>query len=77
MDVILRNGKEGKVRFDDKLQSAFVDTEGRTYLVAYMRDNKVKVKNDIILNEADLSAVRAQMLRYVKKVDAKANKKRK
>ena len=76
MKVILRNGKEGVVRFDDKLQSALVDTEGRTHLIAFMRDNKVRIKNDILLSPGDLSSVRTQMAKYIKRIDANAKRRK-
>lgn len=76
MKVILRNGKEGVVRFDDKLQSALVDSEGRSYLIAFIRDNKVRVKNDILLTPGDLSSVRLQMTKYIKHVDVKAKRRK-
>ena len=47
-------------------------------MVCYMRDNKVKVKNDTILNSVDLAHVREEMKQFIKKpVDSKKTKGRK
>ena len=74
--VVLRNGKEAKLLIDSRSQTATVITQdGESHLVMYMRGNKPKVKNDL-LNDVDLAHVRAEMNKFVKKVEP-TNKKRK
>ena len=76
MKVVTKQGKQGVVNIDAKSQIAVLTVEGVNYLIAYMRDNKVKVKSDLYLNEGDLTAVRTSMNQFVKKVDS-GKKKRK
>ena len=76
MKVVTKQGKQGVVNIDSKSQIAVLTVEGVSYLIAYMRDNKVKVKSDLYLNEGDLTAVRTSMNQFVKKVDS-GKKKRK
>lgn len=75
MKVTLKNGKAGVLNFDDKNQTARLETEGLSHLIAYVRDNQVKIKSDLYLNDSDMAAVRTGMAKYVKKVEA--SKKRK
>lgn len=76
MKVVTKQGKQGVVNIDSKSQIAVLTVDGVNYLIAYMRDNKVKVKSDLYLNEGDLTAVRTNMNQFVKKVDS-GKKKRK
>ena len=76
MKVVTKQGKQGVVNIDSKSQIAVLTVEGVNYLIAYMRDNKVKVKSDLYLNEGDLTAVRTSMNQFVKKVES-GKKKRK
>lgn len=76
MKVVTKQGKQGVVNIDSKSQIAVLTVDGVNYLIAYMRDNKVKVKSDLYLNEGDLTAVRTSMNQFVKKVDS-GKKKRK
>lgn len=69
MNVTLKNGKQGKVTIDKGTQTARVVVDGVSYLICYIRNNKVKVKNDNILGETDLAHVREQMKQFVKVVD--------
>lgn len=76
MKVVTKQGKQGVVNIDSKSQIAVLTVDGVNYLIAYMRDNKVKVKSDLYLNEGDLTAVRTNMNQFVKKVEL-GKKKRK
>ena len=75
-NVIIRGGQEGELVFDDKKQTVSVKVGNVTHLVTYMRDNQVKVKNDIILNTADLTRVRTYMKRFIKAADPKSKKRK-
>ena len=75
--VITRKGEEGQLVFDDKNQRVLVKVGNVEYLVTYMRDNKVKIKNDVILNDADLQHVRTYMKKFVKVVETGKKQKRK
>lgn len=78
MKVVLQNGQEATVVIDKSSQTAKVKVGNREYMVCYMRDNKVKVKNDTILNSVDLAHVREEMKQFIKKpVDSKKAKGRK
>ena len=76
MNVTLRNGKQGVVTIDKGTQTARVVVDGVSYLICYMRDNKVKVKNDNILGETDLAHVREQMKQFVRTVEVNKKAKR-
>ena len=74
--VITRKGQEGQLEISNRDQSARVQVGNVSYLVAYMRDNKVKVKNDLILNDVDLARVRLEMKQFIKREDPKAKKRK-
>ena len=70
--VITRKGEEGQLVYNDSKQTVSVKVGDREYLVTYIRSNKVKVKNDIILNDADLQHVRGYMQKFIKSADTKS-----
>ena len=76
MTVTVKNGAKGTLTIDGKAQAAVLNLNGVSHLIAYIRDNKVKIKSDLFLNESDLSYVRAEMNKFVK-VATPAGKKRK
>ena len=76
MNVTLRNGKQGVITIDKGTQTARVVVDGVSYLICYMRDNKVKVKNDNILGETDLAHVREQMKQFVRTTEVSKKAKR-
>ena len=76
MNVTLKNGKQGVITIDKGTQTARVVVDGVSYLICYMRDNKVKVKNDNILGETDLAHVREQMKQFVRTVEVSKKAKR-
>lgn len=78
MKVITKNGKQGEVKIDAKKHSAVIVFDGVEQLIAFVRDQKkVVVKNDTILNDADLAAVRAELSRFIKKEEDDKKKRRK
>ena len=76
MNVTLKNGKQGVITIDKGTQTARVVVDGVSYLICYMRDNKVKVKNDNILGETDLAHVREQMKQFVRTAEVSKKAKR-
>ena len=76
MNVTLKNGKQGVVTIDKGTQTARLVVDGVSYLICYMRDNKVKVKNDNILGETDLAHVREQMKQFVRTTEVGKKAKR-
>ena len=76
MNVTLKNGKQSVVTIDKGTQTARVVVDGVSYLICYMRDNKVKVKNDNILGETDLAHVREQMKQFVRTTEVSKKAKR-
>ena len=78
MTVTTKNGKQGTVVIDSRNATASVEVEGRTYLVAFVRDaKKVVIKNDFMLNDSDLATVRQELQKFVKKQDNDKKGKRK
>lgn len=78
MTVTTKNGKQGTVVIDSRNATASVEVEGRTYLVAFVRDaKKVVIKNDFVLNDSDLATVRQELQKFVKKQDNGKKGKRK
>ena len=75
--VITRKGEEGQLVYNDSKQTVSVKVGNVEYLITYIRDNKVKVKNDVILNDADLQHVRTYMKKFVKVVETGKKQKRK
>lgn len=67
--ITTTKGLQGTLTVDTKAQTAVVTVNGVTNLVLFVRNNKVVVKNDMILNSTDLASVKAQMAQFVKKVD--------
>ena len=74
--VIIRGGQEAELVFDDKKQQVLVKVGNISHLITYMRDNKVRVKNDLLLNDADLARVRTYMQRFIKKEEPKSKKRK-
>ena len=76
MKTILKNGKQATLTIDTKAQAATVTTEGVNKLVAFVRDaKKLVIKNDMLLNQADLALVKSELGKTIKKEEV--GKKRK
>ena len=70
MKVITKQGKQGEVKIDSKKHTAVIVFDGVEQLIAFVRDQKkVVVKNDMILHDGDLVAVRAELSKFIKKED--------
>ena len=77
MNVTLKNGKQGKVVISKADANARVEVEGRSYLVAFVRDaKKVIVKNDLLLTDGDLNHVKAELNKFVRKEEPKKAKRK-
>ena len=77
MNVTLKNGKQGKVIISKADTNARVEVEGRSYLVAFVRDaKKVVVKNDLLLTDSDLNHVKAELNKFVRKEEPKKAKRK-
>ena len=77
MNVTLKNGKQGKVVISKADANARVEVEGRSYLVAFVRDaKKVIVKNDLLLMDGDLNHVKAELNKFVRKEEPKKAKRK-
>ena len=76
MNVTTKQGKTGTIVIDAKKQTATLVVDGISYLIAFMRDNKIIIKSDLYLNDGDLTAVRTNMKQFIKKVED-SKKKRK
>ena len=76
MKTTLKNGKQATLTIDTKTQTATVKTEGVNKLVAFVRDaKKLVIKNDMLLNQADLALVKSELGKTIKKEEV--GKKRK
>ena len=69
MNVTLKNGKQGTLTIDTKTQKAILETNGVKHLIAYIRNNTVKVKSDLFLNDSDMAYVKGQMAQFIKQTD--------
>ena len=77
MNVILKNGKQGKVVISKADANARVEVEGRSYVVAFVRNaKKVVVKNDLLLTDSDLNHVKAELNKFVRKEEPKKAKRK-
>ena len=77
MNVTLKNGKQGKVVISKADANARIEVEGRSYLVAFVRDaKKVVVKNDLLLTDSDLNHVKAELNKFVRKEEPKKAKRK-
>ena len=78
MKVITKQGKHGEVKIDSKKHTAVIVFDGVEQLIAFVRDQKkVVVKNDMILHDSDLAAVRLELSKFIKKQEDDKKKKRK
>lgn len=75
MNVTTKQGTQGLLTIDTKGQKAVTTVNGVDKLVAFIRNNKVVIKNDMLLNESDMAYVKSQMAQFVKVVET--GKKRK
>lgn len=70
MNVTTKNGKQGVVEIINDTHSAVITVDGVRHTVAFVRDQKkIVVKNDMILHDGDLAAVRAELSKFIKKED--------
>lgn len=77
MNVTLKNGKQGKVVISKADANARVEIEGKSFLVAFVRDaKKVVVKNDLLLTDSDLNHVKAELNKFVRKEEPKKAKRK-
>ena len=68
MKTTLKNGKQATLTIDTKAQTATVTTEGVNKLVAFVRNaKKLVIKNDMLLNQADLALVKSELGKTIKK----------
>lgn len=76
MNIATKQGKQGTLTIDAKAQTAILTVDGVNKLVAFVRDSKkVVVKNDMLLNQGDLSYVKSELGKTIKKQET--GKKRK
>ena len=77
MNVTLKNGKQGKVVISKADANARVEVEGKSFLVAFVRDaKKVVVKNDLLLTDSDLNHVKAELNKFIRKEEPKKAKRK-
>lgn len=77
MNVTLKNGKQGKVVISKADANARVEVEGKSFLVAFVRDaKKVVVKNDLLLTDSDLNHVKTELNKFVRKEEPKKAKRK-
>ena len=69
MNTTLKNGKQGILTIDTKTQKAILEVSGVKHLISYIKDNKLKIKSDLFLNDSDMAYVKGQMAQFVKQTD--------
>lgn len=78
MTVTTKQGKQGVVEVSKENQSAVVVVDGVRHVVAFVRDSKkIVIKNDMLLTDGDLSVVRAELSKFIKKQEDDKKKRRK
>lgn len=71
MNVTLKNGKQGTLTIDTKTQKATLEVNGVKHLIAYIRDSKkVVIKNDMMLNHSEMTYVKNELEKLIKKPDS-------
>ena len=78
MTVTTKQGKQGVVEVSKENQSVVVVVDGVRHVVAFVRDSKkIVIKNDMLLTDGDLSVVRAELSKFIKKQEDDKKKRRK
>jgi hypothetical protein len=78
MVVTTKQGKQATVEIIGATHSAVVVVDGVRHVVAFVRDSKkIVIKNDMILHDSDLAAVRQELKKFIKKQDDDKKKRRK
>lgn len=73
--ITTKQGQTATLTIDTKTQKATLNTNGVVNLIAFIRDNKIIIKNDMLLNDGDMASVKSQMTQFIKNVET--GKKRK
>ena len=78
MKIKLQNGKEAELVISKEKANAVVVVDGVERVVAFVRDaKKVVIKNDMLVNQIDLQHIKAELSKFIKKVeDAKKTKRK-
>ena len=66
-NVTTKKGLQGTLKIAGG--KAVLEVNGLQHLIAYIRDNKVKIKSDLFLNDGDMALVKSEMSQFIKKVD--------
>ena len=78
MTVTTKQGKQGVIEIRKDTQSATVTVDGVTRTVAFVRDaKKIVIKNDMLLHDGDLTVVRQELGKFIKKTSDDKKKRRK
>ena len=78
MKVVLQNGKEAELVISKEKANAVVVVDGVERVVAFVRDaKKVVIKNDMLVNQIDLQHIKAELSKFIKKVEDTKKAKRK
>lgn len=76
--VVLQNGKEAELVISKEQANAVVIVDGVRKVVAFVREaKKIVVKNDMLLNPVDLQHVKAELNKFIRKVEDTKKSKRK
>lgn len=69
MNVTTKQNTQGFLTIDTKTQKAILEVNGVKHLISYIRNNTVKVKSDLFLNDSDMAYVKGQMAQFIKQTD--------
>lgn len=72
MKLTNKQGKLVEVTVDSKQQMATLDGKK----LAFVRDNKVKVLNDMLLTEQSMNVVKEELNKFIKKSDVSKGKRK-
>lgn len=73
--ITTKQGKAGQLAIDTKGLTATVTVDGVSHLLAFVRGTKVVIKNDMLINGAELNKVKEELGKFIKKPET--GKKRK
>lgn len=65
MKLVTKQGQEVVVTIDSKTMMAKVNG----HKLAHIKDNKVKILNDMILNQPSLNVLKEEMSKFIKKTE--------
>lgn len=76
MNITTKQGKQAVLTIDTKAQTVVTTVEGVSKLTLFVRNNKIVIKNDMLLNDGDLSYAKNELGKTLKKVELTGKKRK-